>query len=220
MQEFMINERAVPKFALKHSYIGRKSGITLAIYSNYPILNKGEIKYEVTQGGYGKFIYADVLRGSDTLRVINVHLMSIRLEDRDLSTIGNLSTVDEEKLKQSGLNIINRIRAAAPVRGAQVSAIADFIALSPYPVILCGDLNTTPTTYAYRKLTQRLSDSFIMAGTGFGTTHPKFYRRNLPLRIDHVLAHPNLKALRWRTIQSDLSDHYPVVVDYAVPIAK
>jgi endonuclease/exonuclease/phosphatase family metal-dependent hydrolase len=218
MQEYLGAVRAVPNFKMRYKYIPKKSGITLAIYSNYPIISKGEVPFGVSGGGYNTFIYADVLRGNDTLRIINVHLMSIRLDEKDFESFTeiDIEKLDEERLAQSGKSIVKRLRNAAPIRGVQASAVASFIALSPHPVILCGDLNATPTTYAYRQLTKNLKDTFRQAGSGFGTTHPKFAKYHLPLRIDHILASESFTATNWHVVESDLSDHFAVYADLMI----
>jgi endonuclease/exonuclease/phosphatase family metal-dependent hydrolase len=218
MQEFMSGGNWVPKFKFKHKYIPLSKGFSLAIYTNYRIINKGAISYGVESRGYNKFIFADVIRGSDTIRIINTHLMSIGLEETDFRTFTNIDIeqLDEEQLTQSSKNIVKRLMAAAPIRGVQVEAVANFIELSPYPVILCGDLNDTPTTYTFRKLTKKLNDTFRQAGSGFGTTHPKFAKYHLPLRIDHILVGDAFSATKWRTVESDLSDHFAVYADLIV----
>lgn len=215
MQEYLAGGNWIPKFGFRNKYIPKEEGLTLAIYTNYRIINKGEVSFGVRGDTYGKFIYADVLQNNDTLRVINVHLMSSRLDEEDFRSFTELDMeqLDEDRLAQSSKNIIKRLHDAAPVRGEQASAVSDFIALSPYPVILCGDLNDTPTTYTYRKLTKNLNDTFRQAGNGFGTTHPKFAKYHLPLRIDHILVSTEFKATQWRTFESEFSDHNPVYAD-------
>ena len=214
MQEFLAGGNWVPKFSHKYKYLANNHGFTLAIYSNYKFIDKGEVPYPVKKGGYGRFIYADVLRGTDTIRIVNIHLMSIKLDNSDLQTFTQIENADEEKVKRSGQEIYQRLITAYKTRGLQVETISNFIAASPYPVILCGDFNDTPTSYAYRKLTQKLKDAYCVAGSGIGATHTRFDHYNMPVRIDHILADEKLTPYNWQVVKKELSDHYPVVVDY------
>ena len=55
---------------------------------------------------------------------------------------------------------------------------------SPYPVIVAGDFNDTPVSYAYRKIRKGLNDSFVNSGYGAGFTYKGNYPPN---RIDYIL---------------------------------
>ena len=49
-----------------------------AIYSKYPIINSGIIPFE--NDGTNNCIYVDIKRETDTLRIFNAHLGSIRFQ--------------------------------------------------------------------------------------------------------------------------------------------
>ena len=81
---------------------------------------------------------------------------------------------------------------------------------SPYPVVYCGDINTTPCSYNYRILKDNLQDAFLAKGFGLGAT---FYKILPTLRIDVFLADPVFKINQCTVVQRKLSDHYPIVTD-------
>jgi endonuclease/exonuclease/phosphatase (EEP) superfamily protein YafD len=79
---------------------------------------------------------------------------------------------------------------------------------SPYPIILCGDFNDTPTSFTYKQLSEGLNDSFANAGLGIGQT----YNGKFPaLRIDYILYSPELEIVNFKTSEVSLSDHYPII---------
>jgi len=197
----------------KHRYVKTGRGSGLAILSKYPIINSGEITNPIKDKAYRGFLYADIVVGSDTVRVINIHLISIALAQKDLKVFVQPEGADQEKIKKSGKRIAQRLYGAFAQRGEQVDAMVAFINDSPYKVILCGDFNDTPGSYTYRQFTNVLKDSFVQAGSGFGTTHPKFARYHVPLRIDHIMHHPNIKAVAHSIVNIEYSDHFPVVTD-------
>ena len=43
----------------------------------------------------------------------------------------------------------------------QADTIAKYIQQSPYPVIVCGDFNDVPGSYAYRTVKGNLQDVFV-----------------------------------------------------------
>ncbi len=214
MQEFLPGGNWVPKFKHTYKFISKEKGIALAIYSTYKIVNSGEVPFTNQGGAYGSFIFADINLGDDTIRVINTHLISIRIENKDLQTFTQIENADDEKVKRSAKEIYKRLLKAYTRRGAQVTDIADFIEDSPYPVILCGDFNDTPTSFAYRQLTNTLQDSYLLAGSGIGATHTRFAHYKIPVRIDHILADKRFTPSNWHVIKKEYSDHFPVVVDF------
>ena len=92
-------------------------------------------------------------------------------------------------------------------RAAQAKLVKSHSETSPYPTILCGDLNDTPISYTYAHLSSGLKDAFYERGTGIGTT----YSGKIPfLRIDYIFSSPVVKALTFQVIKEDYSDHYPI----------
>ena len=83
----------------------------------------------------------------------------------------------------------SRLKTAFTMRAEQAQIIANYIKDSPHPVIVMGDFNDTPQSYAYRKIKKGLNDSFRKSGRGFGNT----YAGELPsFRIDYIMYGPPL----------------------------
>jgi endonuclease/exonuclease/phosphatase family metal-dependent hydrolase len=97
-------------------------------------------------------------------------------------------------------------------RSVQVDTLTRRIDNSPYPVILCGDINDLPYSYTYDQLADRLQNAWASAGLGFGFSH----NGKLPfLRIDHQFASPRFEVLGCRLRHDILhSDHFPLEAEY------
>lgn len=214
IQEFQTAKKWVPEIKLKYKVVTKHQTAHLAIYSTYPIINSGEIDFPEKDVEYEKYLFADIVMQQDTIRLITAHLASIGLNNKDLQTFTQIENADDEKVKNSAKEIYKRLVKAYKRRGIQVNSIADFIAQSPHPVILCGDFNDTPTSYTYKKLTSQLQDAYKLAGSGIGATHSRFDHYNIPMRIDHIFADKKLVPYNWQVIKKNYSDHFPVVVDY------
>ena len=109
--------------------------------------------------------------------------------------------------------MIWKLRKSFILRSKQVHNLATHIAACPYPVILAGDFNDTPTSYTYHQLTIGLFDSFKEAGNELfeGT-----YAGKLPsFRIDYILHTREFQALTYKKIDVELSDHYPITATMA-----
>lgn len=78
------------------------------------------------------------------------------------------------------------------------------------PVIITGDLNNTPHSWAFRHLAEGYKDAFELAGRGWGAT----YHSTMPLvRIDHILVSPEWRIAATRVPQTTYSDHLPVIAE-------
>ncbi|MFI3286296.1 MAG: endonuclease/exonuclease/phosphatase family protein [Rikenellaceae bacterium] len=180
----------------------------MAIYSRYKILESSEnlISEDFDSG---RAFWADLLVGRDTIRLYNLHLHSTAItlnDDQYLSKMEFLGdSLSDDKLK----GIISRFKATSIGRAAQADSLAANIAKSPHRVIVCGDFNDTPNSYAYRRISNGLQDAFQESGLGYSHTFCGFL--NL-LRIDYVLVEKPLEVLSYEVVDSvKLSDHLPVV---------
>lgn len=181
------------------------------IYSKYPIISADKIK--MSSGPLSEsMIYADVVREDDTIRIINMHLASYRFNEHDYRSIEKI-----KKQKDTGLvatrNIVQKMRDAYIGRARQADVVSAFIKRSPYPVIVCGDFNDTPASYTYFTIRGSLQDAFLKEGSGIGRT---FAGLAPTLRIDYIFAGKQFTINSFRKIDSDLSDHYPVMANLSM----
>lgn len=171
----------------------KKAKLGHAIFSKYPILNPGAFDFDDT---YNNILYADILKGKDTIRVYNVHLQSLGIVPR----VSYLQESDNEKLRK-------RISTAFEKQQRQVEAIVAHKQKTHHRVIICGDFNNTPFSYSYRKLKDGMQDAFRERGNGLGTT---FKFDKYPMRIDYIFASEGLDVLSFDTMKKTFSDHYAV----------
>jgi endonuclease/exonuclease/phosphatase family metal-dependent hydrolase len=195
--------------ALALTHNGKKEiPFGLATFSNYPIISSRKMDFSNTNMSF--CLVTDIAFPTDTVRVINVHLESIRFRKEDYMFVNELANNRNSgnDLKQGSRVILSKMKRAYMKRAVQVNELKAIIADSPYRTMVCGDFNDTPTSYVYRQVTEPLQDAFKIAGSGLGQT----YRELLPiLRIDYILPDKSMKVFHYKTIHSDLSDHYPIV---------
>ena len=173
----------------------KEPGIKLghAIFSKYPLINKGGFDFK---DSYNNTIYADLLKGEDTLRLYNLHLQSI----------GILPSM--EFLQKSGTDkITKRLSETFVMQEAQIKQILQHKSTTNHPVIMAGDFNNTSFSYAYKELKRDMNDAFLERGNGIGTTYSF---SSYPMRIDYILGSKSLEVLRFTNGKQTFSDHYPV----------
>lgn len=217
-QEFFLNGKLTEKmvynslkmdshveFVIRNS----RSGYGIATYSKFPIVNKGEIKFENTSNAC---IYSDIKVNEDTIRVYNCHLQSLRLKERNLNFLINQDHHEESNAVDELKDISFKFRDALIKRAHQVNMLTASVDSCKYPVIICGDFNDSPFSYTYHELTRNLFDTFKEAGKGLANTYVRFF----PYRIDYILHSKSIKAISFSSPRVDYSDHYPVICSYSI----
>ena len=177
----------------------------IAIFSKHKIINRKAIHFEKRGGNI--FIYADILAGSDTIRVFNTHLESIRFRNEDYRYLTNLRNDIEQDEMAGGVKILSRLKRAYAKRARQVDMLKAEIEKSPYPVILAGDFNDTPSSYTYHQIAGGLKDSFRESGGGFGKTYAGLFPS---FRIDFLFHSEDLSSSHYFTHRKKMSDHFPI----------
>lgn len=187
----------------------------IAIYSKFPMIGKGQIRFEGEKSN-NMCIYADLDLFGDTVRVYNAHVASIRFTDTHYAFVEDLNSEKEKsEVDLSGaFSIARRLGAAFRRRANQVELIKDHANKSPYPVIICGDFNDTPVSYSYAAISDGLKDAFRGSGAGIGNTYigvfPSF-------RIDYIFHSPEIKSLNYTTHPEEVSDHHAISCDLILP---
>jgi endonuclease/exonuclease/phosphatase family metal-dependent hydrolase len=170
--------------------------------SRYPIVHMDEIRFGNSRN---ITIYTDVLIGKDTVRIFNVHLHSYGIDPRDFAIIDQ-GVSNEEDLKEVR-EVGSKLKKGFQMRAGQVETIGEMIKKTPYPIILCGDLNDIPASFSYQQLGKGLKDAFVSSGKGVGRT----YGNKLSfLRIDYIFHSPVFESYNFKTHEFRHSDHLPV----------
>ena len=95
----------------------------------------------------------------------------------------------------------------------QVEAIVAEMASIETNVVLLGDLNAEPGSPEVGLLAGRLTDAWAAAGTGDGYTYSVSDPHK---RVDYVFSSDGLAARTAMVVDSDASDHRPVVATFAL----
>lgn len=178
----------------------------LAVFSKYPISKSRRIRYDSKNNGSS---IHEITVNSKKLLLINNHLESFKLTSEDKSKYS-------EFIMNPGTGLLDSIRGsfsqklgpAFTLRAIQARKIREEIdkAETDY-VLVCGDFNDTPISYAKRTIQGNLHDAFVSSGFGLGVT----YNRNVfRFRIDNILHSPNMKSFNCTVDKIYYSDHHPM----------
>lgn len=175
--------------------------------SRFPILSTRSIPYESV--GNGTVAY-ELKVGNDTLLLVNNHLESNKLSIDDRAAYRDM-IIDpkENKVKTTSKMLIGKVADAVSIRASQADSVAKFIQDSKHKyVVVCGDFNDSPLSYAHRVIGKGLNDAFVDTGNGLGVSYNRY---GFYFRIDHIMASESLDLFNC-TVDNSIktSDHYPI----------
>lgn len=175
------------------------------IFSKYPIIHTGKIDFPSEES----LIYADLLKGTDTIRIFTTHLQSFKFKKKDYADIERIKESDKSAIPASK-GIIRKMKAAYQKRGIQANMVKEELAKSPYPSLICGDFNDVPNSYTYFTIKGSRQDAFLRKNFGIGRS---FISLAPTLRIDYILPDEKFEVKQFDMIDESLSDHIMLVAD-------
>ncbi|MBD5298991.1 MAG: hypothetical protein HDS22_03345 [Bacteroides sp.] len=192
------------------------SSTDIKIMSKYPVDRAG-LSY-ISQNGHHRFDFFKVhFPGSRTLNVAMVHLYSYDLSEEERQVVTEIKSVNSAKssVKELKGSIFSKLGNAFHQRAANAQELRAAInQIRPSaPLIVCGDFNDVPASWAYNLIKgDDMRDAY--AETNFGPT----WTYNLHMfyfHIDQMLYRGNLEALSLKVDNINTSDHYPLVGEFA-----
>ncbi len=177
-------------------------------FSKYPIIKKQTLTWYPNDYN-STFQYVDIVKGTDTIRIFNIHLQSLRFSRANLKYIDQPMEENDDALKESK-SIIGKFKKGFLKREIQADRIKAEVEKSPYPVIICGDLNDVPNSYAYHTIGNEMKNAFAEKGSGLGRT---FAGISPVLRIDNIFVDSRFDVQQFLRIRKKLSDHFPIIAD-------
>lgn len=200
-KDYLYSYRVRDDFDRNHHY-------GIIVFSKLPIIRKQTLVN--SPNSYNStFQFVDVLGGKDTFRIFNIHLQSLKFSETNLIYLDKGTVPPEGNISESK-NIISKIKQGVLKRASQASFIKDELNHSPYPVIVCGDFNDVPVSYAYETIGEGLRNAFVEKGSGISRT---FGSISPTLRIDNIFTDEKFKIVQFTRIKKLLSDHFPIVAD-------
>lgn len=207
--QYVIKELGYPYHYFSHDNDGYRQWYGQAIFSKYPIVDSGLIRYP-RPAAPEALLHADILFNKDTIRFYTTHLQSVQFQKEDYETIENIKNTDEEAVKNSK-GIFSKLKRGVINRSIQADIVKETIRESPYPYLLTGDFNDVPNSYTYFTVKGKdLQDAFLQTGLGIGRT---FSYIAPTLRIDFILTTQDFEIKQFNRVTKNYSDHYMLVTD-------
>lgn len=184
----------------------KKAFFDVGILSKYPYTEVKSSALDKEKLNY--FIKAwDVQAPGGDIRVVSMHLSSLRFTQNDSKIIESMNKPSNRKRRVK--SVVRKLDNGFRTHVRQVTAMRKLLDETTGDVIVMGDMNDTPGSYTYRTLCgDDLLDAW--AESGFGPTYT-FHAHHLYVKIDHIFYRGNMKLLTCRRDKEGESDHYPLV---------
>lgn len=187
----------------------KHKGDFMTIFSKHPIIGKEHIEYK----SKGNMSCAFKLHVKDrNIIVINNHLETtgLTLEEKEQFRELVKGDLDKDAATHTSKWLISHLGNQTSKRAPQADAVARYIAFHRgTPMIVCGDFNDTPLSYAHRVISKGLTDCFVSTGNGPGIS---YHHSRIFVRIDNILCTDDFEPYACKVDNSiKSSDHYPIL---------
>ncbi|MDD2601496.1 MAG: endonuclease/exonuclease/phosphatase family protein [Prevotella sp.] len=184
------------------------SGNTISIFSKFPIVSKEHIPYP--SKGNLSAAFKLMINGTEVI-VINNHLETTGLTVEEKVQFKEMmkGETGADTTKATSRMLLKKLSRATTIRAVEADAVTRYIAYHrSTPLIVCGDFNDSPISYAHRTIAKDLTDCYIETGMGPGIS---YHSNGFYVRIDNIMCSEHFKPYKCRVDNSiKTSDHYPI----------
>ena len=198
-----------------YPYHAGVKGRDLQVLSKYPVKMLDTKTLVPDYSNTNRYIFCEVNVKGRILTVVNMHLMSYALTDEERRVVTEMKSAKgvEESVDEMKGSIYGKMKVAFRQRKEDAALLREAIAKIDGPLVICGDFNDVPGSYAYRLLKgDDLKDAYADTGLGPLVT---YNQHMFWFHIDQVFYRGDLEALSVKKGKLKSSDHYPLTVEFA-----
>ncbi len=198
-----------------YPYHAGSNALDNKVLSKYPIrlLNRKTYTDEA-DADYFRYSFYEVDIDGRKLTLVNMHFRSFMLSKNERNVVKDIASVKNMKkgVDEMKGSIRQKLRDGFIERAHNVDVLRRALDKINGPLIVCGDLNDVPESYAYRLLRGTdLKDA--CAETTFGPMIT-YNRHAFWFHLDQILYRGPLKALSVTKGRLKSSDHYPLTAEF------
>ena len=184
----------------------KKQFFDVGILSKYPFAEVESPALAPDSLSY--FIKAwDVQTPGRDIRVVSMHLSSLRLNANESLVIESMRTPSGRKGRIKSVS--RKLDYGFQTHTRQAATMRQLIDETVGDVLVMGDMNDTPGSFAYRTVCgDDLRDAW--ADSGFGPTYT-YHAHHLWVKIDHILYRGDMRVRSCQRNKVGESDHYPMI---------
>lgn len=198
-----------PIYAYRDTTFHPSGGNVVGIFSKYPILSKERIDYPSKGNLSGAY---QLKIGKEKVLVINNHLETTGLTLEERAHFKELikGKLETDTAEQTSKTLVAKLAESTKKRAVQAEAVAKYIEKHKgMSIILCGDFNDGPISYAHRTISKGLTDCYVASGNGPGIS---YHHAGFFVRIDNIMCSDDWQPYDCKIDNKiKASDHYPII---------
>lgn len=208
-KKLKISDSVIAEYRRHYPYIINAGRHDVMVLSKYPVRSLPLPSSKPSHYIYFFEPYAVDVRGR-TVTILNLHLLSYDLTKTEIDVASDIKNPLDVLRHANTLwcSIRPKLETAFRLRAACAEEVRDYLRGIDGPVVVCGDFNDVPGSWAWRTVKSAgLRDAYAETTFGPMTT---FNAHNLYFHIDQMMYRGAIRPLKvWR---GDLksSDHYPI----------
>lgn len=199
-----------------YPYMVGSNQLDMKLLSKYPAKYIDADKYIDEDFDRRRYTFYEVNIDGRLLTVVNLHLMSYRLSEEERHVVSGLRSMSgvKDSIEEFKGSMYEKMHAAFKKRKRDAEILRRALDKISGPVVVCGDFNDVPESYAYRII---VGDDFkdAYAHTGFGPLIT-FNAHAFWFHLDQILYRGPLEALSVEKGTLKCSDHYPLTATFAL----
>lgn len=195
-----------------YPYHAGLSSTDIKVLSKYHVERIGVS--DISEYGQQRFDVFKVDLPGGPVNIVMTHLYSYDLSKEERQVVTEIKSVKTAKssVKEFKGTILSKLRNAFRQRAENARALRKDINGMTGPLIVCGDFNDVPNSWAYSIIKgDDLRDAYVE--TNFGPAHT-YNLHMFYFHIDQMLYRGPLKALSLKVGKIKTSDHYPLIGEF------
>lgn len=198
-----------------------RDGLSGTTYGDLKVLSKYPVRLipgvaDTPEYINNRFAYFRVDIDGTRIGLVNMHLTSYSLTEKERNVITDIHSAKTAKnsAREFKSEIFSKLQHSFQGRSDNVDNLINKTADIRGPLIVCGDFNDVPASWAYRKMRSAgFNDAYTETSFGPAIT----YNQHMFLfHLDQIFYRGNLQPLWVRKERIKTSDHYPLMAEFAI----
>ena len=168
------------------------------------------IQYQF-QGIYAPLKYIPLLNQQSNAILSKKPITNYKIHNLK-SGMKNIIIETQIKTSKKATLLLTHLSLSKKSREKQINELIDIINKIKTPIILAGDLNTFQGKKELNNLIKQTNLKIHNPKTN-KKTYPSFKPKK---RFDYILTSKNIKVKNYKTLDIQLSDHLPVLIDFEI----
>lgn len=197
-----------------YPYQAGSPAVDTKVISKFPVTYVDGREYIHEKYDVRRYTFYKLNVDGHPLTLVNLHLQSFMLSSKEKDVITDIKNLETFKTNYRAIkgDLYDKLKRGFRKRKEDARILRDAIEGIGGALIICGDFNDVPESFAYRLLRgDDLRDAYVETGFGPMIT---YNRHAFYFHLDQIMYRGPLKALSVKkgTIRS--SDHYPLIAEF------